>query len=367
MKRNRVRPAWTFVSAREGFEIHASRWDDLNREHGNHILLDSQFVGALVRHFATEDTLLAVSERPGARGLVLLEPTRRRFPTTFQPSQGPLGLILLESDDQAIPMSLDLLAHLPGFALCLSVLHQDPAFTRFGDAKGSGRLRRIEYIDTGEVGIEGPFEAYWQSRGSNLRHNLARQRRRLVDAGRRLDFQVIRDPVRASECIATYGSLEASGWKASTGTAVGSDNAQGAFYRDMLERLMATHEAYVLHLELDGKVIASDLCVEREGMVVILKTAYDSSVPGLSPGLLLHEEAFRYWFDSGSVRGVEFYGGVLDWHRKWTDSFRRMYHLDLYRGRWAAWSVDLARRAKHWRDRPQPEGTTAERVAPVAS
>lgn len=337
--------SWTFEAARTGFERRARDWDSLNEEHGNHILLDSHLVGSLIRSFATPTTLLGISTRPYARGIALIERGGVGLAATFQPSQSPLGLILLESAERAIPMSRELIRNLPGYALGVSILHQDPDCTCFPIEKLDPTTEMVDYIDTGRIRLEGTFEEYWQGRGKNLTHNLGRQRRRLAEEGRSLQLQVIRDSALAADCVATYGRLEGSGWKATQGTAVAPDNPQGLFYRDVLETFLARGEGAVFELTLDGRVIASDLCLEREGKMVILKTAYDAGIDGLSPGLLLHQEIIKYCFATSRVRVIEFYGRALDWHAKWTRDFRRMYHLNLYRAPWASSAHAIARKA----------------------
>lgn len=335
--------SWAFESARAGFERHAQEWDALNMERGNHILLDSRFVGTLLRSFATPATLLCVSTRPDKRGIVLLDRGRFGFSSTFQPSQSPLGLILLESAPLATPMLGDLMRRLPGYALGISILHQDPDYTVFPREHLSRDSEWVSYIDTGRVRLEGTFQDYWHGRGKNLTHNLERQRRRLREGGKSLQLSIVRDSTRAGDCVATYGRLEDTGWKAAQGTAVAPNNAQGRFYRAVLETFLARHEAVVFHLELDGRVIASDLCLVRDGMLVILKTAYDASIEGLSPGLLLHQEILEHCYATDSVRVIEFYGRIRDWHTKWTGEFRRMYHVNLYRTPWARAAHAIAR------------------------
>ncbi len=346
--------SWIFEPAATGFERRASEWDALNREHGNHILLDSRFVSTLIRCFATPATLLGVSIRPGARGIALLERGRFGFASTFQPSQSPLGLILLESADLAIPMSLDLLRCLPGYALGVSILQQDPDCTLFPSDRLPRTAERVDYIDTGRLRVEGTFQDYFHARGKNLTHNLSRQRRRLAEEGRSIKLRIVRDPDRAADCVATYGHLEGSGWKASGGTAVAADNPQGVFYRTVLETFLAREEGTVFQLEVDGKVIASDLCLERDGVMVILKTAYDAGVKGLSPGLLLHQEIFEYCFSTRDIKIVEFYGRVREWHTKWTQEFRRMYHVNLYRAPWTASVRSIARKGMGFLRRERP-------------
>jgi Acetyltransferase (GNAT) domain len=344
------------MPARAEFEKHAPEWDALNRARGNHVLLDSRFVAALIRSFAKPSTLFAVSTSPSARGMVLVEPGAFRLASTFQPSQSPLGLILLESGDLAVPMSRKLIRHLPGLSIGLSILQQDPDYSSFCLSARDHGIEKVDYIDTARLRLEGSFEDYWRSRSKNLTHNLGRQRRRLADKGQSVRLRVIRNPDQAAECVAEYGRLEGSGWKAARGTAVDSENTQGLFYRDLLRAFLATGEGVIYQLELDDRVIASDLCLERDGMLVILKTAYDASIEGLSPGLLLHQDIFEQCYAEGRIRVIEFYGRVREWHTKWTEDFRRMYHLNLYRGPWIRRIHEIARKGIALLKRSPTEG-----------
>jgi hypothetical protein len=86
---------------------------------------------------------------------------------------------------------------------------------------------------------------------------------------------------------------------------------------------------------LDGVVAASDLCLVRNGMLVVLKTTYDETLKPLSPALLLREDELQWIFAQGNIHVVEFYGRVMDWHRKLTDDVRTMYHLNCYGHSWA--------------------------------
>ena len=337
--------SWTLEPA-SAFDAHAAAWGALNREQGGHLLWDPDFVRPLIQHFGSPRTKLAVSKTPGARGYALIETGRLGFASTFQPSQSPVGLILLESPPSALASARGLIRSLPGWALSLAVLQQDPDHPAFRIAEDDPTIERVDYIDTGRLRLEGTFESYWQGRSKNLTHNLTRQRKRVAEAGRSLRLRVLEDPAMADEAITTYGRLEGSGWKAEAGTAVSMDNAQGLFYRDVMRTFMARGEGAVYQLELDGQVIASDLCLMRGDTMVILKTAYDASVEKLSAGLLLHQDIFEHAYTQGRVRVVEFYGRAREWHHKWTDEFRQMYHVNLYRNGWVAAALRMARRGR---------------------
>jgi hypothetical protein len=325
---------WTFQNAREAFHQNSELWDEINTKHGRHILLDSKLIELLIRHFGSQTTLLGQCKDQSNPALVLVNKVRAGIWQTFQPSQAPLGLVIFDKKENIKDQVMELVWNLPGLALEFSILQQDPDFTAFSDMKLDQRIQMVEYIKTARLTVKMTFEDYWEERGKNMTHNLSRQRRRLEDQHTRLSLVTVRDAHQVKYCIEEYGRLESTGWKAKEGTAVTADNRQGMFYRDVLETFCRQGEGVVYQLWFDDKIVASDLCLVRDGMMVMLKTAYDETLKGISPGLLLHQEIFRTVFTEGDIRVIEFYGRVRDWHTKWTDEMRTMYHLNFCRRRW---------------------------------
>ena len=90
--------AWRFHNALHSFPSFSKDWDRINRQRGNHILLDSRFVEPLVRTFGSEKMLLAVRVSAQEPGMALIERGRPGFWRTFQPGQAPLGAILLAGE-----------------------------------------------------------------------------------------------------------------------------------------------------------------------------------------------------------------------------------------------------------------------------
>jgi hypothetical protein len=74
-----------------------------------------------------------------------------------------------------------------------------------------------------------------------------------------------------------------------------------------------------------------DLCIDSGSTLVILKTTYDESYKTVSPSTLMRQEEFRALFDEGRFKRIEFYGKVMEWHTRWTDNTRSIYHLTHYR------------------------------------
>jgi hypothetical protein len=44
----------------------------------------------------------------------------------------------------------------------------------------------------------------------------------------------------------------------------------------------------------------------------------------------MRHEAYTRVFAEEAVERIEFYGRAMDWHRKWTDDIRTMYHVNIY-------------------------------------
>jgi len=294
-------------------------------------MLAPAFVAALLAEFARGPELVALCEdREGLCAAAVLVPLGGGRWATFQPAQAPLGLWLQRPDAEAGRLLAGLADALPGCALQLGLTQCDPLLQpRPPDAP---RTRTLDYIATARIDVAGSFDDYWNARGKNLRSNLRKQRNRLALDGITPRLDVVGEPGRMAAAVAEYGRLESAGWKARGGTAVAADNAQGRFYTRMLEALAADGNARAYRYWFGERLVAMDLCVLERDTIVILKTAYDEDAAGaLSPALLMREEACRALFGEGRFRRIEFYGRVMEWHTRWTDQVRTLYHLNHYR------------------------------------
>jgi hypothetical protein len=332
---------WLFQPALEAFESNCARWDALNAQLGRHILLDSLFVKCLLKYFGNADVLLGI-RGDGVPGMAFLEKKSIGLWETFQPSQAPLGLILSAKTGDTCEALTSLLRSLPGYALQMSVLHQDPAFSPFQPVGRTGHVESLDYIRTATIPLRGTFEEYWRAREGGVRKNNNRLRRRLAEKGLQLDFVVIRQPSDVADAICEYGRLESKGWKAREGTAVSPENSQGRFYREMLEAFCERGEGAIFQLRVNGEVIASEICLIRTEMLVLLKTSYDEEWSVYSPSFLLREDILRLLYADGVVRKYEFYGPLMEYQLRWTDQVRTLYHLTCYRHGWLSHLKDVA-------------------------
>lgn len=336
---------WQLVPA-AAFAAHREEWTRLHRAGPASPLLAADFVLPLLAHFATGGELLAICRRDGQTlAMAVLAPSGRARWQTFQPAQAPVGIWLQRPGLDSAMLSAALVRALPGFALVLGLTQCDPEL--YPRPPDGGCVQTLDYIRTARVSIEGDFAQYWEARGKNLRSNLKKQRARLEREGIATRLEVLRAPEAVAAAVADYGNMESTGWKAGSGTAVHADNAQGRFYRDMLQAFCARGAGGIYRYWFGQQLVASDLCIEGPDCIVVLKTAYDESVDkALSPTLLMREEATRQLFQEGRVKRIEFYGKLMEWHLRWTDEVRTLYHLNTYR--WPAlrnWHRRLQARA----------------------
>ena len=158
---------------------------------------------------------------------------------------------------------------------------------------------------------------------------------------------MVRDPGSVAAAIEDYGRLEGSGWKGKEGTAVSAENEQGMFYRDVLHAACQAGEGIIYQLLFEGRTVASQLGLMRNGMLVLLKMAYDEEYRSHSPGYLLKYKLLEAAFEGHEVRVVEFFGRVNPgWTDKWADEVRPIFHITFHRHgriRWALNSIKGAR------------------------
>jgi CelD/BcsL family acetyltransferase involved in cellulose biosynthesis len=305
----------------------AEDWDKLNARNGNNPLLDYRFVSPLLQHFGTGKEKLAVCRNKGEIcGFCIIVKNRIGSWQTFQPSQAPIGCWLQDTDCSTEQLALTLRRSLPGIVLLLGVTQQDPEF--LPRPQPSKAIATLDYIDTARIAVTGSFDDYWAARGKNLRQNLRRQRNRLARENTVASLSVLTDAAAVNEAIQAYGTLESAGWKAGKNTAIHIDNPQGRFYKAMLESFAETDQTMIFQYHYNDELVATDLCIIGGGSLIILKTTYNETISTSSPAMLMREDAFRHIFNNKIAERIEFYGKVMDWHTKWSDDFRTMYHLN---------------------------------------
>lgn len=323
---------WTILSNTD-FHALASRWDDLNRAAGGVPFLQSAFIGPALDILGEGSERVAIcgpEAEPSAMAILVPDGLGRW--RTFQPSQLPLGAFLVRPGidlDQGLGELIDALSPT---TMLLAITQQDPDILPRPAA--SATIESIDYIETARISVAGDFPTYWAARGKNLRQNVRKQLAKLAEAKTPGALEVVDKADDVASAIAEYGRLESAGWKAGEGTAVHPDNAQGRFYRAMLENFCRAGAGRIYRYRIGERTAAMDLAIDHAGILVVLKTAYDEALAAVSPATLMRHEYVAQLFDGGRIRRIEFYGRLMEWHTRWTGEVRTLYHVNRYRSGW---------------------------------
>jgi CelD/BcsL family acetyltransferase involved in cellulose biosynthesis len=314
------------------FAQHSSQWDALAQSRPGTPFLESVFLQPLLDTFGTGDERLCLFHDNGQLcAAAIVQQADKGMWQTFQPSQLPLGAWLSSEGIDMAATSTALLSELGMLTTGLGITQLDSRFhTRPEDGP---TVRTQDYIETAWVDIEGPFDAYWEARGKNLKQNTRKQRNKLQTEGTTTRIECITATADVAQAMQDYGTLESAGWKTADGTAIHPDNAQGKFYQKMLENFCAQGRGRIYRYWFGDKVVAMDLCIQDDTAIVILKTTYDESYKQVSPSTLMRQDEFAQLFEEAKFKRIEFYGKVMEWHTRWTVNSRAVYHATLYR--WA--------------------------------
>lgn len=318
--------SWTLLPIQQ-FAHFKPQWDTLNNSTYNTPLLESDFIEPLLKYFSTGKEKLAIhgnSNNPNA--MAIIEKAKLGCWSTFQPSQAPIGCWLQSPQVNTDELTQLLLKTLSGIKLMFSVTQQDPML--LPRPKQSKTLNTLDYIQTANVPVNNTFDKYWAARGKNLRQNMRRQRNKLAREEITPDLRVINTASEMEQCIKAYGVLESAGWKSAGDTAVNIGNAQGQFYKELLERFCEKKRGVVFQFFYNDNLAATDLCISNSEYIVILKTTYDESITTTSPAILMKQDSFKYIFENKLAKQIEFYGKTMEWHTKWSEQTRRMYHAN---------------------------------------
>lgn len=310
------------------FADFTQQWDELNeRLYRSHPMLDSRFVRALINHFASTDTYLAVypANLTSPDNLLLLQPAKPGVWQTFLPSQAQIAPVLCGF----APSLVDLPGALPGLVLAIDLLCQDPLYSFSTDELNA--LEVINHVTTINIDLHADFAAYWQQRSKNLKHNINRYFKRLSKNATTYQINVINKADQLLQALDRYGELESSGWKGATGTAINSQNVQGRFYAELLLAFAATNQAEIVEISINGQLAASRMLILNGDMLIIVKTTYDEQLAVYAPGRLLLYLLIEREFTLKRVQTIEFYTNATIDQIGWCTGQRDIKHLMLYR------------------------------------
>ena len=150
------------------------------------------------------------------------------------------------------------------------------------------------------------LEAYLQNTlSASARKEYRRQRKRLAELGR-LEFRTLRKGGEVDDWLKEFLDLEASGWKAREGQALGLNADHRNFVLAAAQLGFARGQVLLQGLFLDGRPVAMLLSFLAGSGGFAFKIAYDETLAKYSPGVQmmldilgnLHSDSRFAWMDS---------------------------------------------------------------------
>jgi hypothetical protein len=122
--------------------------------------------------------------------------------------------------------------------------------------------------------------------GAKKLKELRRQRNRLAEHGA-VHFEVARRPAEVAAATETFLALEASGWKAKRGTALGQHEGDAAFVRRATAALAETGQCEIVSLRAGETPVAAAIVLRHQDRAFYFKLGVDERFAKFSPGVQL--------------------------------------------------------------------------------
>jgi hypothetical protein len=325
---------WSLYPGGYLLDRYGEAWQTLNTRCCNaHPLLDLKFIVPLFECFGSKDVLLAVRESENrALAMALIEPAGIGRWRLFMPSQANIGPILLDEGGASVADHLKSLIHsLPGVTWQVGFPSLDPSYCRLADIADEPRIERIVHWTTTYVDTLGSFEDFWEAKGKRFKQSVKRRFSELGKRGIAWHLKELVNDEDMAQGVAQYGQLESAGWKGVQGTAIREDNVQGDFYKQVLQNFSRSNGARIYQLYFDDRLVASQLTVSQNRMLVVLKTTYDESMAFLAPGRLLDYLVIERLFADDDINRIENYTNASIEDARWCSGTRILYHVNYYR------------------------------------
>jgi CelD/BcsL family acetyltransferase involved in cellulose biosynthesis len=163
---------------------------------------------------------------------------------------------------------------------------------------------------------------------SKLRSQLKQIRLRLREKGE-LSFR--RTTEATPEALEQFYHLEASGWKANSGSCALNDGSR-PFYDEVMQAAARRGLLSLYTLKLNSNVIAAHVSLHHRDRCYSPKVAYNEDFKPFAPGHLIIAEILQDCLQRG-IRVFDITGQDQSWKLKWTSECRRVSHHYIFKGR----------------------------------
>lgn len=339
---------WQFFSFKTLSDQSLHDWQELNERYlESHPGLDGQFMGLLLQYFGEGNELIALARVNNQLvAAAIIQKVSWGVWTLFMPGQACLSPLLFGRDTDGSELVNSLQQAIPGSCWLLRIPRIDPLFQPIAAEVANSRLNTAEYGTTLAISLLDDFSNYWAARSKHLRQNIRRIKRNLETSGIHASLSSIRTPEQIAEGVRIHATIESSGWKGQSGSAIGTDNLQGHFYSDLFQSFSSRHQAITFQLNFDGETVASLLCVASGNMMIVLKTTYREQFSDYSPGRLIDYLSLEELMLSSDHNVIEMYTRATSSDLSWGTDKRVIIDAEVFRYQWIKLLASIVRKLR---------------------
>jgi hypothetical protein len=237
-------------------------------------------------------------------------------------------------DDRVSGRLADQLLALRWTMLDFQWIEQSPAWERLvaALAQRGCTIEKTLQFETGEITIDGSWDAYFAGLSKSFRKQMRSSLRNLEERGpvvfeRHHDMTGVRFDELFDEALA----IEHRGWKGTEATSLLSQPEACQFFLEVARELNRAGILELHFLRVGGLAVAFEIGYRSATTWYSHKVGYDPDFTRYSPGQLLMYLQLQHWFAGGQVQRVDTMGLLTLASAKWCNHIRPRYRIRVLR------------------------------------
>jgi CelD/BcsL family acetyltransferase involved in cellulose biosynthesis len=177
--------------------------------------------------------------------------------------------------------------------------------------------------------LDGDWEGFRCGLSKNFQRALRNNRNRISRAGR-ADIELLESPSAIEAALRDVYAIGERSWQGEAGSAVGSSEANGRFYKAVVHDLAPLGLVRLWFLRLGGSRVAWELHVRHAGVEFGLKTGFDREHESLGVGTFLDQSIVERLFAERHVNEYDLLGDADPYKLRWTSHSRQVVRVTLF-------------------------------------
>jgi CelD/BcsL family acetyltransferase involved in cellulose biosynthesis len=195
------------------------------------------------------------------------------------------------------------------------------------------------------IPLDGDWETYRAALSKNFQRTLRNNRNRITRIGDAA-IELLEEPDAIAAALDDVFAIGDKSWQGESGSAVGSNAANRAFYAGLVPALAPRRCLRLWFLRLAGRRVAFELHVVSNGVEFGLKTGYDREFESAGAGTFLDQSIVERLFAEPGLREYDLLGDADFYKQRWTPHARPYRRLTFFgtrtQGRLASmWTLRL--------------------------